>query len=432
MVALPRSPKATGSEAVAVVAANLLPLVGVVTLGWNAAALVTLYWFELGIAALFAVVRGLFAGRPSDLDTDAVVFGALASKPLALSIPRTGVRVHLSSVLSLVVIAPVLAVTWVVLGGVVLGFVGADSLSSHALETVALAVLVVLLSETGTTAVDYFHRGGYREESAGTAVSSVFFRLATVLVGGILTVTVVAEAVGVDGDATATEAADPVAFGVPVLVGAVCVKFAFDLAGLYGDRLAAMDESSGGLLGWSREPPVRDPIEDDLADADCRIRPSPAGRLFGGRVSPAAHPGPWYLSAVCLLVALLFALGRAWGMVAGFVAVAAVIPPTAVAIDSLIRYGAVEYRVGERDGDHGGERALVAYDRLCGAALWRIDPWDEEGLSVERDRLDERFGTSTVVLELRDREVRLPRLVDDDADRIVDVFDRRPERRPDW
>ncbi|WP_281193820.1 DUF6498-containing protein [Halorubrum sp. F4] len=428
MPALPLPSNSTRSETVAVAIANLLPLVGVVALGWNAAALVTLYWFELGIAALFAVVRGLFAGRPSDLDGNALVFGALASKPLALSIPRTGVRVHLSSVLSLVVIVPILAAAWVVLGGVLLGFVGADSLSSAALETVALAVLVVLLSEAGTTAVDYFHRGGYREESAGTAVSGVFFRIATVLVGGILTVTVVAEAIGVDGDATATEAADPVAFGVPVLVSAVCVKFAFDLAGLYGDSLAAMDESSGGHFGWSREPPVRDPIEDDLADAECRVRPSVVGRLFGERVSPAAHPGPWYLSVLALIVALLFALGRAWGTVAGLVAVAAAVPFVAVATDSLIRYGAVEYRVAGGDDAHVGEDALVAYDRVCGTALWRIEPWDEEGIRLERDRLDDRFDTATVVLELRDREVRLPRLSDDDADRVLDVFDRRPER----
>jgi hypothetical protein len=426
VVALHRPTGSNRSEAAAVAVANLLPLVGVVALGWNAAALVTLYWFELGIAGFFAVVRGLFAGRPSDLDADALVFGALASKPLALSIPRTGVRIHLSSVLSLLVVAPILAGTWVVLGGVVLGFVGADSLSDPALETVTIAVGVVLLSEAGTTAVDYFYRGGYREESAGTAVSGVFFRLATVLVGGIMTVTVVAEAVGVDGDATPTEAADPVAFGVPVLVGAVCVKFAFDLAGLYRDRLAALDESSGGLLGWSREPPTRDPIEDDLADADRRIRPSLAGRLFGEPVSPAAHPGPWYLSVLALLVALLFALGRAWGIVAGFVVLAIAIPPAAVATDSLIRYGPVEYRVA--DDEVAGGPAIVGYDRVCGTALWRIEPWDEEALRVERDRLDGGIGTSTVAIELRDREARIPRLSDDDAELILAVFDRRPER----
>ncbi|SMO68771.1 DUF6498-containing protein [Halorubrum cibi] len=426
MVALHRPAGSTRSEAVAVALANLLPLVGVVALGWNAAALVALYWFELGIAALFAVVRGLFAGRPSDLDTSGVVLGALASKPLALSVPRTGVRIYLSSVLSLVVVAPILGATWFVLGGVVLGFVGADSLSGPSLETVALAVIVVFLSEAGTTAVDYFHRGGYREESAGTAVSGVFFRLATVLVGGILTVTVVAEAIGVDGDATATEAADPVAFGVPVLVGAVCVKFAFDLAGLYGDRLAAIDESADGILGWSRDPPTRDPIEDDLSDADCRIRPSIAGRLFGEPVWPATHPGPWYLSVLALLVAILFALGQAWGTVVGLVLLAAAVPPVAVAVDSVIRYGPVEYRVA--DDEVAGGPALVGYDRLCGAALWRIEPWDEEALRVECDRLDERVDTETLVIELRDRELRIPRLAETDADRVLDVFDRQPDR----
>ena len=37
------------AETIAVIVANALPLVGVVGLGWNLAALVFLYWFELGI-----------------------------------------------------------------------------------------------------------------------------------------------------------------------------------------------------------------------------------------------------------------------------------------------------------------------------------------------------------------------------------------------
>ena len=52
-------------ELVAVVVVNILPLVGVGVLGWNISALVVLYWFELAVIFLFAVLRALFAGRRS-------------------------------------------------------------------------------------------------------------------------------------------------------------------------------------------------------------------------------------------------------------------------------------------------------------------------------------------------------------------------------
>jgi len=97
---------------------------------------------------------------------------------------------------------------------------------------------------------------------------------------------------------------------------------------------------------------------------------------------------------------------------------------TVPALDSLIRYGPLEYRI-----DDDEDPSIVAYDRLFGGVLWRIEPWDEEDLRVECDRIDRRTGTRSVVVELRDREIRLPRLAD--AEPVLDVFDRRAERPDD-
>jgi len=78
----------------------------------------------------------------------------------------------------------------------------------------------------------------------------------------------------------------------------------------------------------------------------------------------------------------------------------------------------VEYRT---DGD-----AIVAYDRLFGHALWRIEPWDEIDLRVERDRLDTSLSTDTIVVTLQDDStVRIPRVPDPEP--LLDVFDRQPD-----
>ena len=70
--------------------------------------------------------------------------------------------------------------------------------------------------------------------------------------------------------------------------------------------------------------------------------------------------------------------------------------------------------------------ALDAADRLFDQPLWRVEPWDETDLRVERDRLGSLLGTHTVVVDLVGGEtLRLPRLADPEA--ILDTFDRRTE-----
>jgi hypothetical protein len=86
-------------------------------------------------------------------------------------------------------------------------------------------------------------------------------------------------------------------------------------------------------------------------------------------------------------------------------------------VDYGVRYGGIEYRVSDD--------AIVAYDRSFRTHVWRIEPWDESGLRVERNRLHRWFDTSTVVIECPDRELRLPHLADPEP--VLDVFDRRAD-----
>ena len=396
--------------------ANLLPLVGVVSLGWNAAALMTLYWFELGIASGWALVRALFAGRPSEIERDGLLIGPLAQRRVALSIPRTGVQVRLSSLLVLPVAAPILAVVWLVVGTLTVGVVVEEGTVSTVVDTVALATLALFIGEGVTTLVEYFGRGEHRDHSAQTAIQGVFAQGAAIFFGALFTVTIVGA--GTLEEDTPISAIDPDAIGIPLLLGIVAVKFAFDLASLYGDRLAEFDESSSLDLGLSYDPPAAEPVDGSLAKPTETVRQPRRARLAGALTTPLGHPGLWYVGGGLALLGLLFAFGGDWGTVALLLAAALAVPLALAALDHELRHGLVEYRAG--DG------ALVARDRLSGATMWRVEPWDETDLRVERRRLDRRLGTETVVIELRDDEYRIPGL--DDPEPVLDVFDRRPDR----
>jgi hypothetical protein len=404
-------------RALALLVSNLLPIAGVVALGWNAAALMTLYWFELGIASFWALVRALFAGRPSEVEPDALIAGPLAQRRIGLSVPLTGVRIRLSSLVVLPVAAPLLAVVWLFVGGLTVGVVTDGGLAPAALDTVTLAVFAVFVSEGATTLVEYFGRGEYRDHSAQTAVRGVIARGAALFFGAVFTVTLVGVAT-LDGDAPIS-ALDPDAVGLPLLLGVIGLKAAVDLAGLYRERLDAFDESQALDLGFSYDPPTAESVDGSLDGPVDAVRLPRRSRFAGALATVPVHPGLCWLAAVPAFVAALFAIGGDWTTVAVLSGVAVAVPLSLAAVDHELRYGLVAYRAGDD--------ALVARDRLFGATLWRVESWDEAGLRVERTRLDRRLGTETVVIELRDEEHRIPGLSDPEP--VLSVFDRRPSRR---
>ncbi|MFC6614247.1 DUF6498-containing protein [Halopenitus salinus] len=405
------------SETSAVVIANVLPLVGVVAFDWNLAALVFLYWLELGIISFWALLKAVFAGRPSEFDSNPLIGGALARKRTAIPVPFTGLGIQLSTLPVLVVAVPVLSLVWFFVGVTTIGVIGAKIPEQSALELVVLSSFGIFLSQGASTLVEYFYQGDYRDHSAQTAIQGIFMRGAVIGVGGLLTATFVGLAAdSVSGDDPIT-AVDPTIVGPPILVGIVLVKFSFDLGGLYRDRLAAFDESSSFELGWAYEPPTHEPIES-VNTVNERIRPSVFGRLFGG-LTPAnvrRHPGVLFVGGFILLISLLFAMGRVWDIVLSLVGVSLVVPIGLLMVDYGLRYGGVVFRVSDE--------AIVAYDSLFRTRLWRIEPWDERGLRVERDRLHEWIGTSTIVIESADRELRVPHVYDPAP--IIDMFDRQP------
>ena len=417
-------------ELLAVVVANLFPLVGVGALGWDLLALVTLYWLELGVLSLWALVRALFAGRPSEFEQDPLIAGALAEKPVAVPVPWTGLCIHLSTLLVLPVAGFALAFVWFFAGVTTVGVLGSETLAPDRLTTVTVAGFGIFVGEGVSTLRNYFYRRGYRDHSAQTAIQGVFVRVAVIGIGGLFTAMVVGLGAGSVSTDDPISAVDPTVVGGPLLVGIVLVKFGFDLASRYRERLVEFDEATGVELGWAYDPPTHEAVEPIRAGATTRLRPTVAGRLLGGVSIGNArrHPGGWVVGAFLLVVGALFVTGRAWGIALAFVVGSLAVPLGLVTADYWLRYGGVEYRVGDD--------AVVAYDRLFRTRLWRVercdDPdvrverCDDPDVRVERDRIDAWLDTSTVVVECADRERRLPRLRETEP--IRGALGRRPDR----
>jgi len=325
------------------IASNSLPIVGVAFLDWSAAALLFLYWFELGVDSVWALVRAVFAGRPPEIETGTLLIGPLAARQYSLSVgplpePST------------------------------------ETLTGVLLATVGIFVL------TGVTTVrKYFYNGEYRNHNSTTAFRGLLPRICTVFFGGILTLTLLTAAT--EGPEAELGSLDPSVIGLPLLLMVVCFKFMSDLLGVYSDRLAVYFKSYDQEYGWQTAPPKARSIDGTRTAAPECARPVRLGRVIGGLLRLPYHPGSASIGGIGLLVAALFAIGGAWDTVAVIVAASVSIPILLLCLDQLLRYGTIEYRI---DPDAG---VLVAYDRLFGTALWRIESWAESGLRVEKTPL---------------------------------------------
>ena len=414
----PPIPKTHRREVVAVTVANAIPLLGVGVFGWAISALVVLYWLELGVLFAFAILRALLAGRRSEFDGDGLIIGGLSNRRASLSLPRTEIAIHMSSVPVALIAVPLLTALWFGVGVFTVGVVGADRLGDATYGMITLALFGIVCTEAAQTAVGYLYQGTYREHSAQTAIRGPFIRGAFLFVGGLLTVMMAATWSDSVGGDTPLSALDPAVVGTPVLVAIVLVKFGFDLAGVYRDRLVAIDDATAISFGWAYEPPAADTVDTALTGEPTCLRPDWRGRLLGGIIQLTRYPEVLKLGAVIWLVAALFAIGEVWDIAALLVVAGIGVSLGVASLDYWLRYGAVTYRT---DG-----AAIVADDRLFGHALWRIEPWDESALRVEQDQLDAILDTYTLVVTLVDKTtIRLPRLSNPEP--LLAVFEREPE-----
>jgi len=401
------------SEVAGILAANAAPLVGVGVLGWRPTTLIVLYWVAFSVLLLAALVRAAFAGHPSEFDSDSLILGALAHRSLRATVPRTDVGIRVSSLPILVVAIPLLAVLWLAVSGVTVGVVGVAN-PEQPEWLLGVATLTIVVAEVGRTGIDYFYRGAYREHSAQTVLQGVLFRAGALFLVGICVVVATAPANATAGAAVRS----PGPVEAPLLLGVVGLKSMLDLAEQYADRLEASNGVTGVALGVGSELPADREVDDTVSDDAQRVRPTRLGRLFGGISNLVRYPNLAVVGVFAGAIALLFAAGRAWSIAVPLAAAAVGLPFGASSADHWLRYAGAEYRVG------GG--AMAAHDRLFRQPLWRVEPWDERSLRVERDWLDGRLGTETVVIEIDDDTLRLPYL--EDAETVLATFDRRLDR----
>lgn len=380
------------TELLVAVSINAVPVVGVLLFDWSLAALLLIYWFELGIDLGFAALRGLFAQRPSEATNDPLLLGALQHKRGGVGIPGTRLSIQVANVPVVLFALPVFGGVWVFLGAAAIGGAGqaiaGQPIDQSAAVTFLLGICGVFVGRGYETVTKYFLDGEYEEASVQRALQS-----------GIWPVVVVGTAMAVGGAAAATGLPPSVA-----LAATVGGKSLFDIVEVYRDRLVAFDERDRIDLGLASEPDEWPPIETAVQPPVDRLRPARTPLVIDGVLRGLSVTAVWVIAG---LGVLLCGIVVASGSVDGGVFVAQVVLALLAAVagigvlDRALRYLSMEYRVG---------RDAVGYDRLLGTAQWRLPARKLEHGDTERTAADRLCGTYTVVVDHEGRELRLPHL----------------------
>ncbi|WP_155120398.1 DUF6498-containing protein [Haloprofundus marisrubri] len=414
-----RPPRSRRSALLATVLANAVPLVGIAVWDWSVGTLVLLYWVELAVLISFASIRALFAQRPAEFEAEQVLFGAFRDKYGGFSVPNTGIKIRVQSIVSLVGL-PILGLLWLLVGSFALVGVSASTtgeLPGVQSSTLVVGVLGLVVSHLYLT-IEYFVEEEYEKVNAQMVVASAFWPLG---VTGLAMVV---------GGGVAATAGSPLS----LLGGIVATKFCLDLVSVYRDRLRAFDESQSLDLGLTYDPPERPSVDESFAGPFEVVRPHRRAALASGVVR-GCHSlvGLMFLVLFSLAATGFFALGgTTLGLTFGaLVGVVVAIMVVAGVTDHTIRYLSMEYRVGVGDsdvGNSGGDRnyddngddgesgesakrttraGVVGYDRLLDEPSWRLSKWEVTNATTERSRVDRFFGTETLVVERGDETVRL-------------------------
>ncbi|WP_135366553.1 DUF6498-containing protein [Halosimplex halophilum] len=387
-----------------VLLANLAPLVGVVALGWDAAALAVLYAVEVLFSLALAGFEALFAQRHPPEERDGVV-----SVGDAELIDKRG------SVTVVEWLPPVYPRTVPFVAGVVTGvgwftlFVGVvavstvDAGAALARTDVLLSLAGLVVTGVGGSARRYFARREYEEVSPygviETPARRVFFLVFLVL---------------------------PVAQsgGLVLLAALVVGKVAVEYSAHRAD-----DGETGGLTGWlagpdgggERPEPVTVPDGDPVASFPTDRRTV----LVAASLRTLRRAAPGY-AVLCFFI---WVFGTAFvggddaplAVVAGITAGVVLLYFGALAVrvgSSYLRFAPLEYR---RYDDR-----IVAHDAWLEEPQWSVSVREMRNLNVLTDRLADRLtGTRTVRFTHGWSDDETERQIGPVADyeRLVDAFE---------
>jgi hypothetical protein len=403
------------SEAVGflpVLLANLIPLIGVLRLGWDPATLAAVYAIEVVLSILLAGVKALFAARPPPEDREAGVISVteapLSSKRGAIRLVSWLPPIHLRNV-------PFAAAVWGAAAWIAL-VVGVALSQAFDVPTllsrpaVLASALALIAGEMIDVARDYLGRQRYAETSpyavVETPVRRAFFLVFVLFMLPLL---------------------DAAGGGVAVLAAFVGVKLFVEWSA-FGATHGDEDSDGGRITGWlsgptdSPEPPEPIAVPDSEPDAQASVHRRAAVATAVLKTLTGVAP----IYATAFLVVWIAALGLFVGDASGTVVVGSAVAVIVLYLGALavnatefvLTYAPIEYR--------RYENRLVAYDVWLDEPQWTASVDRLRNVSVVHTRLPDRvFGARTVELTAGVGDNETERFVGPvaDGEALVSVFD---------
>ncbi|MDQ2054681.1 DUF6498-containing protein [Halobellus sp. H-GB7] len=411
MRGLPGRPDSTATlfgGAVALLGANLLPLVGVVAWGWDLTALLVAYWTEAFSTVVLAAVKALFAERGSPgIPGQIEPLHGLREKRGGWQFRPTWPPLYPRNLPFALSILGFWLVTVVPLS--VLYWFSADLTLVLTLD-LALGIGALVIAQGSDFVFEYIGNGEYADVSAQEIVRTPAQLSLVVVSVGLLA------------------AAESRASGLLILALVVAAKTTVSMYQFYVEHVGTPILRLRERLfddGTDSEPPP----ELDLPNADVSGRVTADARavLLGsvGAIAFGFVNRVGFLTLVFLVLAIV-AGDFLWLAVA---LLAVLVLASARVLSYFLRYGTVEY---QRRGDD-----LVAYDTALEAPQWIASVDSGADFAVRNAIADRLLGTGTLTIadvESVDRDVRLGPV--SDIDRAVARLDlpvqqtERPERDP--
>ena len=378
------------SDTIAVIAGNLIPIVGVVAAGWQPETLLLVYLAELATICLWAAVQTLFARkRPNNFLRRAVndsrrrfeLLGPLQQKRGGTRIAGPLPPVYLRNVPTFIA---ALVVGPLVVG---LGFVLVAFTRPTITQSVATSFLLggtsVGIGRSVAIWHQFFSNGGYEDHSARSVLLTPFRYL---LVLGVLFLLFLSLESGPIGG----QLVDPRA----AVVGLAVAKLGYDVRTIQLDRDSERRSWFARLYGGQDTEIDPEPVTTPAS--------SPTARFSMDRstaVADALRSGVRYVcwnSEVTVLLCLLIALGiiaNSQGIVLATVGLAILLGGVR-SVTRYLRYGTVEY--------HCYRDQLIAFDRLLDEPQSKMAVSAVAAVSIKHDRVDNYVGTETLEFEVTD------------------------------
>ena len=400
--------RSTGALAtIALVAANLLPLVGVTVWGWNRYGLLAVYWLEVSVTVIVASLQALFAeqGSPDVVGAHEPLHelrekrGGIRPRPNYPPIYPRNIPFALS-----------MLGTWALFGGVpaVLVWLVLD-------VPVGPSIDLVL----GATALAVAHGASFRSDYLGDARYADVSAREILRTPAQLTLALIPIALlGLAGGG-------PNAVLVAVVVGKTVFSVSRVSTGPVGRALRSLADRLSTDAPMTQDAPEI-PTPDAPVDARVTVRRRPV--LLGSLAAVAMGLVSRVVLSLVAGVVAAIAAGRSRLAAAGVLVLGTA--AAAQVASYVLRYGTVEY---QRRGDR-----LVAYDTILDAPQWSVSVDSASQFETVNAIPDRLLDTGT--LHIADVDGAPGGTVQfgpvDDLDRAVETLelpvepDDRPDREP--